>query len=65
MILWHFTRCKINSKGLKGLNFEWNHTQLNFKPGTFEKNESTICPPAGIVPTLLRCRCNALATKLQ
>ena len=23
-ILWHYTRCKINSRGLKVLNFEWN-----------------------------------------
>jgi hypothetical protein len=22
-ILWHFTRCRINSRGLMGLNFEW------------------------------------------
>jgi hypothetical protein len=22
-ILWHFTRCRINSTGLMGLNFEW------------------------------------------
>ena len=55
-----------NSKGiLNGLNFEWNHTQLNFKPGTIEKNESFIVPPTGIEPTLLRCRCTALATELQ
>ena len=53
------------SRSLKGLNFEWNHTQLNIKPGTVEKNESTIGPLAGIEPTLLRCRCNALATELQ
>ena len=36
-----------------------------FKPGTVEKNSSTIGPPAGIEPTPLRCRCNALATKLR
>ena len=54
-----------NYKGLKGLNFEWNHSQLEFKPGTVEKNESTIGPPAGFEPTLLRCRCNAIATELQ
>ena len=35
-----------DSKGSKSLNFEWNHTQLKFKPGTVEKNE--IGPPAGI-----------------
>ena len=63
----NLTRCRINSKGffLNGLSFEWNYTQLEFKPGTFEKNESAIGPPAGIEPTLLRCRCNALATELQ
>ena len=44
----------------KGINFEWNCTQLKFKPGTVEKNESTLGPPAGIEHTLLRCRCNAL-----
>ena len=49
----------------KTLNFEWNYTQLKFKPGTVEKNESTIDPPAGIEPTLLRCRNNAPATELQ
>ena len=54
-----------HSKGSKGLNFEWNYTQLKFKPGTVEKNESTIGPPTGIEPMLLRCRCNALATELQ
>ena len=51
-----------SSKGSKGLNFEWNYTQLKFKPETVEKNGSTISPPAGIEPTHLRCRCNALAT---
>ena len=35
-----------------------------FKPGTVEKNSSTIGPPAGIEPTPLRCRCSALATEL-
>ena len=50
MILWHFTRCRINSKDFKGLNFEWNHTQLNFKPGAVEKNESAVDPQAGIEP---------------
>ena len=50
---------------LKGLNFEWNYTQLEFEPGTVEKNESTIGHPAAIAPTLLRCRCTALATELE
>ena len=59
MILWRFTRCRINSKGSKGLNFDWNHTQLKFKPGTVEKNESTIGPPARIEHTLLRRWCDA------
>ena len=36
-----------------------------FEPGTVEKNSSTIGPPAGIKPTPLRCRCNALATELR
>ena len=36
---------------LKGLIFECNDTQLEFKPGTVEKNESTIGSPAGIEPT--------------
>ena len=31
------------------------------QPGTVEKNSSTTGPPAGIEPTPLRCRCNALA----
>ena len=53
-----------NYNGSKGLNFEWNYTQLKFKQGTVEKNESTIGPPAGIKPTLLRLQCNALATEL-
>ena len=44
MILWHLTRCGINSKDSMGLNFDWNHTQLKFKPGTVEKKESTIGP---------------------
>ena len=47
------------------LNFEWNYTQLEFKPGAVEINKSTIGPPAGIEHTLLRCRCNVLATELQ
>ena len=62
MILWHFTQSRVNSKGL---NFEWNHTQLKFKSETVEKNESTISPPIGIKPKLLRCQCNALATEVQ
>ena len=49
----------------KDLNFEWNYTQLKFKLGTVKKNESTIGLPAGIEPTLLQCRWNALATELQ
>ena len=53
----------VNFKGSIGLNFEWNYTQLKFKPRTVEKNESIISPPAGIEPTLLRCPCNALATE--
>ena len=60
MISWHFTQCRINSKGSNGLNFEWNVTQLTFKPGRAEKNESTIGPPAGIELTLLQCRCSRL-----
>ena len=52
-------------KGSIGLNFEWYHAQLKFKPGAVEKNESTIVLPAGIEPTLLRYRCSALATELQ
>ena len=40
----------MNSKISKDLNFEWNYTQLKFKPETAEKNESTIGPPAGIEP---------------
>ena len=34
---------------------------LKFKPGTVEKNSSsTSDPPAGMEPTPLRSRCNAL-----
>ena len=33
-----------------------NYTQLKFKPGTVEKNMSTIGPPAGIGPTPMRRR---------
>ena len=49
---WLSTRCVINSKGLffKNLNFEWNYSQLKFKPGTVEKNKSTIGSLAGIEP---------------
>ena len=61
----HLTRCRMNSTGSKGLCFVWNYTQLKFKLGTGEKNESTISLPAGIEPTLLRSRCNALTTELQ
>ena len=44
--------------------FEWNIIHISkFKPGTVEKNSSTIGPPAGIKPTPLRCRCSALATE--
>ena len=39
------------------------HTLKN-KPGTFEKNSSTIGCPAGIEATPLQCQCNALTTKL-
>ena len=53
-ISWHFTQCRI-----RGLNFKWNHTQLKSKPGTIEKNVSTIGPSAGIEPTPSRCRRNA------
>ena len=35
------------------------------KPGTVEKNSSTIGPPARIEPTPVRCRCTALTTKLR
>ena len=45
----HFTRHRMISKGfLKGLNFEWNYSQLKFKY-TFKKNESTFGPSAKIV----------------
>ena len=49
----YFTRCTLNSKGSKELNFERNYTQLKFKQGTVEKNWSTIGLLAGIEPTLL------------
>ena len=39
-----------NPNGSKNLNFEWNHTQLKFKPETVEKNESTIGPTSEEVP---------------
>ena len=45
------------------MHFEWDYTQLKFKPGTVEKNESTTGPLAGIKPTLLLCGCNALTTE--
>ena len=52
--------------GLFILVFNKNITHISkFKPGTVEKNSSTIGPPAGIEPTPLRCRCNALATELR
>ena len=36
-----------------------------FKSGTVAKSSSsTIGPPTGIEPSPLRCRCNALTTKL-
>ena len=58
---WDFTQCRIVSKVFKDLNFEWNYTQLKFKPGTAEKNESTIGPTAGIEPTAfampVQCSC--------
>ena len=38
---------KLHLRNTKGFSFEWNHTQLKFKPGTVEKNESNICPPQG------------------
>ena len=44
--------------------FQWNFTQLELKPGTVEKSESIIGPPAGIEPTLLRCRCKLLSLSL-
>ena len=47
---WHINRCRVNSKGSNGLNFEWNYTQLKVKPGTVEKNESTMGLPAGVEP---------------
>ena len=37
--MWYITRCRINCKGSKGHKFEWNHTQLKFRPGTFDKND--------------------------
>ena len=49
------------SEGFKVSYFEWNIIHISkFKPGTVEKNSSTIGPPAGIKPMPLRCRCNAL-----
>ena len=65
MILWHFTRCTINSKDVKGLISSGIIYTCNFKQGSVEKNESTFVPPAGIEPTFLRCWCNAFATELQ
>ena len=55
IILWHFTRCGINSKGPVGLNFEWNHTQLEFKPETIEKMSQLPVPRQ---ESTLRC-CDA------
>ena len=54
MIVWNFTRCGINSKGSKGLDFEWNYAQLKFKPGTVKENKSTIGLMAEIEALLLR-----------
>ena len=42
--------------------FEWNIIHISkFKPGTVEKNSSTIGPLAGIEPTPLRYRCRVIA----
>ena len=44
---WNISYMKLNYhiwKALKGFSFEWNYAQLKFKPGTVEKNESTIGP---------------------
>ena len=32
---------KIISKGANNLNFDWDYTQLKFKPGTVKKKESS------------------------
>ena len=42
------TNIKIRSNRSSGI-----HTHIKFKPGTVEKNSSTIGPPAGIEPTPL------------
>ena len=58
VILWRFTRYRINAKGSKGLNFE---IVDNSNSGQEQlRKMSLIGPPAGIEPTLLWCRCSPL-----
>ena len=45
---------------------EWENSRVrNSSQEQLRKTSSTIGPPAGIEPTPLRCRCNALTTKLR
>ena len=67
-----FLTRKPNELRINNYNAAW-HANMDiqfvhiskFKLGTVEKNSSTTGPPAGIKPTPLRCRCNALATELR
>ena len=66
IILWHFTRCRINFEGLRGLNFEWKSFTTEIQARNRCTNKSQLIgPPAKIEPTVLLCRCNALAKELQ
>ena len=47
---------------IRGLSFEWNRTQLKFKPGTVKENMSTIGRPVGIEPIRF---CDAAAMLLS